>query len=125
MEVVIEAESRNESVVIIIGDLNHQVGKVVPGNTEKVTPLWELVKQLIDTNKYILLNTTEKFSNWPWTRIDPANSETKSVLDLVLVSKNLYQYVESMMRNDRFEALAESKLLSYNLTKSKIVIMRK
>ena len=39
MEVVIEAESRNESVVIIIGDLNHQVGKVVPGNTEKVTPL--------------------------------------------------------------------------------------
>ena len=38
-------------------------------------------------------NASEKAKGEPWTREDPANL-TKSVLDLVIISQELYQYVD-------------------------------
>ena len=96
MEVVTRVEAREEHLVII-GDANRHLGSYIPGNIEKVSYGGELMKELLETGKYVLINSTEKTRNGPWTREDPSNNDNKSVLDLVIVSSGLEKFVDEMV----------------------------
>ena len=95
MTIINNIEARNERF-LWIGDLNRHMGDKIPGNSDKVTYGGELLKQFLESDKYVLLNSTEKVTGGPWTRTNPADEESKSVLDLAIVSKELYYYVEEM-----------------------------
>ena len=51
-------KSRNESA-LVIGDMNKLVGDLVPGNHSKVSHGGELVRELIKSEEYILVNATD------------------------------------------------------------------
>ena len=95
LEVINSVENRDEFLVII-GDTNRHLGSIIPGNNDKVSYGGELIKTLLETEKYVLMNASEKLRGGIWTRIDPADADIKSVLDLVIVSTDLMKYVESL-----------------------------
>ena len=88
-------ELKGESTVII-GDLNKQVGDIIEGNKKEVSFGGNLIKELLDTKEYILVNATSKVKGGPFTRFDPANPEGKSCLDLVIISKDLLKYLHNL-----------------------------
>ena len=110
MVAVAKAEARKESI-LIVGDLNRAVGKIVPGNTAKESYGGKLLKNFVESNDYVLLNATDKVVNGPWTRVDPTNSETKSVLDMIIVSKDLEQYIDTLQIDSerRFTPFKQNK----------------
>ena len=55
-----------------------------------------MVRDFLDSGKYVLINATEKVKGGPWTREDPADIDNKSVLDLVITSAELVKYIEYM-----------------------------
>ena len=83
-------------VVIVIGDLNKQVGDIIEGNTMKMSFGGSLIRDMLDTGSYILVNATSKVVGGPFTRFDPANPDRKSCLDLVIMSKELFRYVHKL-----------------------------
>ena len=93
LEVITRVEARDENLVII-GDANRHLGSVIPGNIDKVSFGGELMKELLETEKYVLLNSSTKCKNGPWMRVDPADEEKKMILDLVIISKELENYVD-------------------------------
>ena len=92
-------ESKGEFVVII-GDLNKHVGDMIEGNAnDRISFGGQLVKDLIDTEKYVLVNATDKCIGGPFTRVDPSephNDSKKSVLELCIVSEELFNYVDTL-----------------------------
>ena len=81
-------EERNEEA-IFIGDLNKLVGNGpygVKGNNPKVTFGGKLIQNLLKTEKYSLVNNSDKCVGGPFTRIDPSNPNIKSCLSLVIIS---------------------------------------
>ena len=90
-----DIETRGESV-LIMGDMNRGVGAGefgVKGNKHHVTYGGQLVRDLLSTNKYILLNGLSIAEGGPWTWVDRSNSEVKSCLDLGIVSAGLLPFV--------------------------------
>ena len=54
----------------------------------------------------MLLNSLQTVVNGPWTRYDPSDPEDenkKSVLDLVIISKNMEKYFDSMVIDSNLE----------------------
>jgi hypothetical protein len=103
LEKIVRIEASNESV-ILIGDLNKLVGNEefgVKGNHEKVSFGGKLIHQLLAGGKYILVNNTDKCEGGPFTRVDPADSTTRSCLDLVLISIDLYDFVVILKVDDK------------------------
>ena len=91
-------ERRGEEV-LLLGDMNKHVGDIIPGNHPKCSFGGKLVRKLLSTGKYILVNASSKVEGGPFTRYDPAkpdDEERKSCLELVIVSKNLSKYVEKL-----------------------------
>ena len=67
MKDVKDIETRSEAV-LIIGDMNRAIGDGeygVKGNNLNVTPGGKLIHNLLKTEKYILLNASEKCSGGP------------------------------------------------------------
>ena len=95
LTVIHKIEAREEWLVCI-GDFNRHLGCVVPGNSPDVTYGGELVNRFLESPNYVLLNSSSKTTGGPWTREDPANSKSKSVLDLVIISVELEKYVKHM-----------------------------
>ena len=88
MKEVIKIEERQEGL-IWVGDFNRQIGDIVKGNKKKVSHGGSLIRDLIESDKYVLLNGSSKVKNGPWTRYDPSSpddNERKSALDLAIVS---------------------------------------
>ena len=81
---------------LLMGDLNKHVGNLVEGNTDYVSFGGQLVRNLIETGKYILVNGTDKARGGPFTRYDPARPGKKSCIDLVILSKELLKYVHRL-----------------------------
>ena len=78
----------------MIGDFNRKIGKLVPGNNDDVESYGgSLIRQLIETGRYVLVNASDKVKGGPFTRYDPGDPNNKSVLDLVIVSSELENYV--------------------------------
>ena len=73
------------------------MGDVIDNNNQKVSQGGKLIREFLVDGNYILLNGTGKAVDGPFTRIDPANPYKKSVLDLCIISKDLYQYVDSFV----------------------------
>ena len=85
--------------MIVAGDLNRKVGTVVPNNHDKVTAAGSLLLDLVNTGKYVIVNSLECVTGGPFTRYDvtdPDNEDKKSLLDYVIVSSNLVKYVEKL-----------------------------
>ena len=85
---------------ILIGDLNRAVGagdKGVPGNHEKVSFGGQLVRELLEDEEYVLLNSIPRAEGGPWTWVSRANPKIKSCIDLAIVSADLLQYVSSLL----------------------------
>ena len=97
--------------MVILGDLNKHVGSDhlgVAGNHDKVTYGVTLVRDLIENGDMILVNNTEKAEGGPFTRKDPSNphdDNKKSCLDLALVSKDLFRYIDKLLidKEEKFE----------------------
>ena len=91
-----KVEARKE-LIVIIGDANRLVGNIIPGNDEKVSFGGKFIRNLVKTDKYVLVNGTSKVTGGPGTREDPANPAHKSALDLVIVSAELEEHVDEMV----------------------------
>ena len=86
--------------VCLIGDFNRHVGDIIPGNMNKKSFGGKLVRDLIDTQKYVLVNATKKAVGGPYTRYDladPTCESKKSALDLCVVSIELFDYIEKLV----------------------------
>ena len=99
LEEVAKVEAKDE-FICIIGDLNRHIGNIIEGNDkDKVSFGGQLVRDFIDTGKYCLVNATDKVIGGPYTRYDPSdpfNDEKKSVLELCIISRELFVFVESL-----------------------------
>ena len=92
-------EAREEGV-LLLGDFNRALGNVIPENNKKVSYGGSLIKNFLGSDKYVLVNSSDKAINGPFTRYDPSepkNDEKKSVLDLVIISKNIEKYLDKMV----------------------------
>ena len=99
MEEIIKIEAKDEYIVLI-GDMNKHVGDVIEGNSDKITFGGQLIRDLLKTDKYLLVNGTKKVVGGPHTRYDPADPkslERRSCLGLVIVSKELSKHVEKLV----------------------------
>ena len=113
-------EARNEAI-LLIGDLNKHIGNDalgVPGNDEKISFGGELVRALLSTGKYICLNSSMKAKGGPFTRYDPSmptNAESKSCLDLIIVSHELEKYlskvtIDKLLQSTPFRAIGQGRV---------------
>ena len=114
LELVAKVESRDESLVII-GDINKLVGNIIPGNNPKISYGGSLLRSFLDDGQYVLLNASNKVKGGPWTRVDPSDKESLSILDLAIVSVDLEKYVES------FEIDSERRFTPFKRTKDNVV----
>ena len=100
VEEIIKIETKKEHI-ILIGDFNKHVGTLIEGNHEKVTEGGNLIKDLLENEDYVLLNSlTSKVKGGPFTRLepsDPENDQKKSCLDFIIVSKDLVKYVDKIV----------------------------
>ena len=90
---------------VLIGDMNKHVGDIIEGNHTKITFGGQLIRELLNTKKYVLLNSTNKVRGGPFTRYNPAapeDEEMKSCLDLIIISKELLKYVEEVVIDKNF-----------------------
>ena len=101
---VLRIEAKNE-LVVICGDLNKHVGDAIEGNHSKITFGGKLIRDMLDTDKYVLVNSTNKVKGGPFTRYDPSDpncNEKKSCLDLFIISKELFKHVEKLVIDENF-----------------------
>ena len=101
---IAKIEAKGE-FVCLIGDFNRHVGDIIPGNKDKQSFGGKLIRDLIDTKKYVLVNATTKAVGGPYTRYDPAdptNDSKKSALDLCVVSSELFDYIEKLVIDKTF-----------------------
>ena len=113
LEVIAKVEERGESLIFVT-DANRHVGDIVEGNNEKVTYGGELIRKFLESEKYVLLNSTNLVIGGPWTRTDYKDPECKSVLDLVIISSDLVKYVEVM------EIDSQRKFTPFRVTKESL-----
>ena len=55
-----------------------------------------MIRELVETGKYVLVNGSEKSQGGTITRIDPSNSQKGSCLDLFIVSEGLFKYIDKL-----------------------------
>ena len=91
--------SRGEEC-LLIGDLNKMVGcdqLGIKGNKDKISYGGQLLRELIATGEYRLVNNMEVTEGGPFTREDPADEENKSCLDYFISSANLMPFIKRLV----------------------------
>ena len=91
---------------IFLGDLNKQIGNDelgVAGNHSEISFGGKLVRELLATEEYILVNNMPIATGGPFTRVDPADHDRKSCLDLAICSVGLRPYIESFVIDSKRE----------------------
>ena len=100
LEIVNHIEGKGEHVVIS-GDLNVHLADTITGNNDdKITYGGSLLLEFLENGNYILINATNLVKDGPYTRYDPSapnDDKKKSALDLFIVSKALFKYVDSLV----------------------------
>ena len=99
LDIVNKIEARNE-LLVMVGDFNRNLG-LNPEKEDKPSYGGQLVNEFLDSGKYILMNNSKKTLGGPWTRINPANKDNRSVLDLVIISAELEKHMESMVIDNK------------------------
>ena len=77
--------------------MNKHVGSIIEGNNEKVSMGGKLIMDFLDKQNYVLVNSSKKVEGGPFTRVepsDPENDTKKSCIDLIILSKDLYKYID-------------------------------
>jgi hypothetical protein len=90
-----DIEGRGEAF-LLIGDFNRAVGGGkwgIEGNKCKVSFGGQLVRDLLENEGYILLNSLDLVEGGPWTWCSQSDPNVKSCLDLGIISRNLLPYV--------------------------------
>ena len=90
-------QSKKEAI-LIIGDLNRAVGDGmagVVGNRSQVSFGGSLIRELIGSGEYFMINNLSLTTGGPWTRVCPGTGRS-SCLDLAIGSINLKPYVKMM-----------------------------
>ena len=93
-----QIESREEAI-LIIGDLNRAIGggaEGVDGNKPEVSYGGKLIRDLVSSGDFFLLNNLGITRGGPWTRVCPGTGKG-SCLDLAIGSSNLLPHVKGMM----------------------------
>ena len=66
MDILAKIDAMDEAA-LVIGDMNRRVGNVVKDNHDEVSYGGKLIRDLISTGKYNLLNSSDKVENGPFT----------------------------------------------------------
>ena len=69
----------------------------IKGNKPIISYGGKLVRELLESDGYVLLNNLDIVEGGPWTFISRADPGIKSCLDLVIVSRNLLPFVSKMV----------------------------
>ena len=105
---IVKIEAKGE-LVLIAGDLNKHVGDIIDGNNDKVTFGGQLVRNMLKSEKYQLINGSKKVVGGPYTRYDPSDPSCdakKACLDLFIVSTELMKYVEKLVIDSKMTITA-------------------
>ena len=95
-----QIESREEAI-LIIGNLNRAIGgghEGINGNKLEISYGGKLIRDLISSGDFFLLNNLGITRGGPWTRVCPGTGKG-SCLDLAIGSSNLLPHVKGMMIN--------------------------
>ena len=89
-------------------------------NKKKSSNGGKMVREFLDSGRYVLINETKKVVGGPYTRVDPScpdRDDKKSVLDLFIVSKELLGFVDTLIvdKNRNFTP--------YNIDKKKRTVL--
>ena len=99
---ITKIEARGEWT-LLLGDSNRHFGDIVFKNDDKISFGGKMIRNFLEDGNYVLLNGTGKVTGGPWTRILYGAPVVKSVLDIVIASKDLADYLKVMeideMRN--------------------------
>ena len=98
-------EIRKENV-IIASDINKKLGNdeyCIKDNHEEISYGGMLVRKLIASGEYGYANNTDKVEGGPFTRINPANEENKTLLDVIILSKSLVKFLDKLIIDDNFK----------------------
>ena len=102
VEELTKIRNRHENV-LILGDLNKHIGNDdlgVKGNHSKISRGGPYIRSLLNTKEYILVNNSDKTEGGPFTRFDseyPDDDDKKSCLDLVIVSRQLFPFIDKLL----------------------------
>ena len=91
--------SRGDSV-LLVGDLNKKVGADrwgVVGNNDKVSYGGQLIRDMLATEEFMLINNTKAAQGGAFTWEDPGNPGRKACLDLFICSADLFPFVKSLV----------------------------
>ena len=112
IQVELEEIKKRGDYTLIAGDVNRKIGSGehgVDGNSEKTSEGGELLRDLLATKDYILVNNTELAEGGPWTWEDPKDrrkpwkDRNKSCLDLIIVCKRLLPFIKCLKIDSKRE----------------------
>ena len=86
-----DAKQKGEKV-LLIGDFNCKVGKMIEGNDEKVSKGGKILNSMMNRHKMVMINATEVCKGI-WTREE---NRKKSVLDYCITFEEDEKYVKEM-----------------------------
>jgi len=82
--------------VVVVGDFNGHVGKIVKGNWEEVNANGKKLLKFSEEMDLTIVNTTNKCTGvWTWMR-----GEQRSVIDFILADEDILRGIESMVVDD-------------------------
>ena len=95
MKEVKAIQERGEGI-LMIGDMNRHIGcgeYGVAGNSYEVSYGGKLIRELLQTDEFVLLNGLNLAEGGPWTWVRRGDPSCRSCLDLAIASANLVPYV--------------------------------
>ena len=99
MKEITQIEAKEESVMLLRNLNCHISNTVIKENHPKLSVAGKLLLEFLENDKYVLVNATDKTTGGVFTRYDrsdPNNDAKKSLLDMVIVSKDLLKYIEKL-----------------------------
>ena len=93
-----EINGRGEHI-LIFGDMNRQIGADefgVKGNKGNISTGGQLIRELLKTKEFVLLNNLPLTTGGPFTWVQPGKEEVRSCLDLAIASASLVPFVKTM-----------------------------
>ena len=98
----IKEAGENEELVFIVGDFNCKVGGEIKGNTNKASKGGKKLLKFLEKEGMALVNSKE-ICKGTWTR---AEGKSRSILDYVVVDKELGDYIKEMVVHDTSKDLS-------------------
>ena len=111
-----ESRERDESI-IILGDFNCKVGEEIAGNNKKVSKCGRKLLKFIEKEGLVLANGSN-YCHGKWTREE---NNVKSILDYVVVDKELDLHIKKMEIHDQDKDISPFHLKRVNAKKIRTI----